>query len=146
MTNNSLNSKLTPPCRPRHARRRLQCGGLHSSLHTATLETGEGVASGPWENAADRGDLLGAVDESAGRLQRQIEQHRALVAAALRDCLDADSLEIVLAGCPRRSREHRYRTAIQQAIDVLEASRRAFKSKQLEALRKHLTEVLMDTG
>lgn len=63
----------------------------------------------------------------------------------MQDCLDPGRLESVLANCPRRSREERFKAAIQEAIDVLEASRRSFKSKQLEALRKRLTQVLIDT-
>jgi hypothetical protein len=46
--------------------------------------------------------------------------------------------------CPRRSRELMMKTAIKEAIDVLEESRKAFKSKRLEALRKKLTQVLID--
>lgn len=33
----------------------------------------------------------------------------------------------------------------EEAIDVLEESRKAFKSKRLEILRKRLTQVLIDT-
>ncbi len=89
-------------------------------------------------------DLLAALNESAGRLCMEIERHRALVNEALQDDLDPDRLQAVTAGCPRRTREEKLKTAIQQAIEVIEASRRAFKSKQLEALRKHLTQVLID--
>ena len=145
MENNRQGAELPSPFRSRQVRQRRRCGAVQPPVDGALAAAGGGDAAGPWENAADRGDLLGAVDESAGRLYRQIEQHRALVAAAMQNSLDPDKLETVLANCPRRSREHRYRSAIQQTIDVLEASRRAFKSKQLEALRKHLTQVLIDT-
>ena len=41
--------------------------------------------------------------------------------------------------------EGRLKEAIQEAIDVLEESRKAFKSKRLEALRKKLTQVLIES-
>lgn len=40
--------------------------------------------------------------------------------------------------------EIRLREAIREAIDVLDESRRSFKSKRLEMLRRQLTDVLME--
>jgi len=48
--------------------------------------------------------------------------------------------------CPKGSRKQLLKDAIKDALDVLEESRKAFKSKKLEALRKKLTQVLIDTG
>ncbi|EFK09132.1 conserved hypothetical protein [delta proteobacterium NaphS2] len=42
------------------------------------------------------------------------------------------------------SREAALRNVIREAVEVLEESRKAFKSKRLEALRKRLTNALMD--
>ena len=145
MENNNMTYELMPSRRPGMTRRRLRCGRVLPSVDPDPAARNGGAASGPWENEPDRGDLLAAVDESADRLHRQVERHRTLVAAALKACLDPDVLDAIKANCPRRSREKRYKTAIQGAIEVLDASRRAFKSKQLEALRKHLTQVLIDT-
>lgn len=39
----------------------------------------------------------------------------------------------------------RLKAALHEAIDVLEQSRKSFKSKQLEGLRKHLVKVLMES-
>jgi hypothetical protein len=47
--------------------------------------------------------------------------------------------------CAGRNREARLSAAIKEAIDVIEESRKAFKSKRLEALRKKLTQVLIET-
>ena len=47
--------------------------------------------------------------------------------------------------CPSKSREAILRDAIKDAIEALEQSRKAFKSKQLEVLRKKLTRVLIET-
>jgi hypothetical protein len=46
---------------------------------------------------------------------------------------------------PNGSREKVYKAAIEEAINVIEESRKAFKSRRLEALRKRLTKVLIDT-
>jgi hypothetical protein len=45
----------------------------------------------------------------------------------------------------RSTRDRRLRDALLEAIKVLDESRKAFKSKRLEALRKKLIEVLADT-
>jgi hypothetical protein len=52
--------------------------------------------------------------------------------------------ETVFSLCSSRSREHVLKTAIRETIDTLEETRKAFKSKTLEALRKKLTQVLID--
>ncbi len=41
--------------------------------------------------------------------------------------------------------EGRLKEAIQEAIEVLEKSRKAFKYKRLEVLRKRLTQVLIES-
>jgi hypothetical protein len=46
--------------------------------------------------------------------------------------------------CPLRARERELKPALQEAITVLEQSRKTFKSKQLEQLRKKLTQTLID--
>lgn len=48
--------------------------------------------------------------------------------------------------CLHQSREVILKDVIREAIDVLEESRKAFKSKRLEALRKKLTNALIDTN
>jgi hypothetical protein len=51
-----------------------------------------------------------------------------------------------IAFCPLvdcRARQ-RYRVAVQQAVKVLEETRRSFKSRQLEALRRMLEEMLVE--
>ena len=130
---------------PQRARQRLRCGWVRPPLASADTAPDKAPEPGAVGGTFHRGELLAAVDESAGLLHRQMEWHRALVTAALKTCIDPESLELALANCPRRCREERFKAAIQEAIEVLDASRRAFKSKQLEALRKHLTQVLIDT-
>jgi hypothetical protein len=47
---------------------------------------------------------------------------------------------------PQLGREDVLKSAIAEAITILEESRKAFKSKQIEALRKRLTQVLIDAA
>jgi hypothetical protein len=93
----------------------------------------------------ERAEVLAAIAESVARQQREIELQQNLVALALRNCPRSGGLSALAADCPLRSREKRLREAIQEAIEVLESTRRAFKSKQLEMLRKNLTAVLIET-
>ncbi len=119
------------------------CTGCSAAATAATVTDMEPISE---ETAlARRGELLASIAESADRLHREIQLQQNLVAAALQSCPKSGGLDALVAGCPLRSREKRLKTAIQEAIDVLEASRRAFKSKQLEMLRKNLTAVLIDT-
>jgi hypothetical protein len=77
-------------------------------------------------------------------LQQGIDTHCCLVTSVLEDRLDECSLRPLLDVCPKRSRELKLEKTIREAIDILEESRKAFKSKRLEALRKKLTRVLID--
>ncbi len=97
--------------------------------------------------AADKQDLIYAVNESVKDLQSRIDTHCSLVAAVL--AADADRIKARQALpyfnlCPSLTREQKLRQAIQEAIEVLEQSRKSFKSKQLESLRKKLTQTLID--
>ena len=89
-------------------------------------------------------DLIDALNTSIKELQQGIDIHCCLVTAILEKRLDEGNLRPLFDRCPKRSRELRLEKAIKEAIDILEASRKAFKSKRLEALRKNLTQVLID--
>ena len=93
---------------------------------------------------ANRKDSIAAIDRSAEELHRRIDMHRCLVASILEKRVDERNLQALLDFCPLRSRETRLREAIRETIEVLEESRKAFKSTRLEALRKKLTVVLID--
>ena len=93
---------------------------------------------------ANRKDVITAIDRSAEELHRQIDMHRCLVASILEKRVDERNLQALLDFRPLRSRETRLSEAIRETIEVLEESRKAFKSKRLEALRKKLTVVLID--
>jgi hypothetical protein len=93
---------------------------------------------------SDKQDLINALNISVKELQQGIDTHCCLVTAILEGQVDERNLRPLLDMCPRRSREPLMKEAIKEAIDVLEESRKAFKSKRLEALRKKLTQVLID--
>jgi len=89
-------------------------------------------------------NLLNAINETVDELQRGIDRYRSLVTSVLQDRFDECDLQHIIHLGPSRTAELKLRQAVMDAIHVLEESRKAFKSKQLELLRKRLTQVLMD--
>ncbi|MBN2126515.1 MAG: hypothetical protein JW821_19595 [Deltaproteobacteria bacterium] len=92
----------------------------------------------------DKRDLINALNTSLKELRQGIEMHCCLITSILEGRVDERDLRPVLDLCPGRSQELMMKDAIKEAIDILEESRKAFKSKRLEALRKRLTQVLID--
>lgn len=92
----------------------------------------------------DKIKLISAINESVQELQQGIDTHRCLLASILEQQIDKDSYRQLMAVCPSRRREGAMKDAIQETIEVLEESRKAFKSKKLEILRKKLIKVLID--
>ena len=89
--------------------------------------------------------LLEAIDQNMREIQAGLEEHCCLLDRCLghnRQAAADSSPHAAL--CAFRGREMRLRKAIAEAIEVLEATRRSFKSKQLERLRKRLMAVLID--
>lgn len=95
--------------------------------------------------AFSKEELVIALQKSVKDLQQGIDIHSCLIASILQNEVDARYLESFPEACPARSREERMKAALLEAIDELEESRKAFKSKRLEALRKRLTQVLADS-
>ncbi len=91
-------------------------------------------------------DLIKALNSSVKELQQGIDMHYCLVSSILEEQVNDRNLGTLQALCPNRSREIVMRNAIKEAIEILEESRKAFKSKKLEVLRKKLTQVLIDTN
>ena len=92
----------------------------------------------------DKKNIINALNISVKELRQGIDTHCCLVASILKEQMDESNLLPLLDFCPKRSRELKLEKAIKEAIDVIEESRKAFKSKRLEALRKKLTHVLID--
>jgi hypothetical protein len=93
-----------------------------------------------------RNKIVSALNSSIQELQQGFDAHCCLVASLIDGEVDERNLRPMLDLCAGRSREARMRESIKEAIDVIEESRKAFKSKRLEALRKKLTQVLIETN
>ena len=91
----------------------------------------------------DKRELINALNTSVKGLQQGIELYCCLTTSILEGRVDERNLKPLSDLCPKRSRELLMRDAIKEAIDMLEESRKAFKSKRLEVLRKKLTQVLI---
>lgn len=95
---------------------------------------------------AERKEIVSALNTSIKELQQGIDTHCCLVASLMDGDVDEQNLRPMLDLCAGRNREARLRATIKEAIDVIEESRKAFKSKRLEALRKKMTQVLIETN
>jgi hypothetical protein len=83
-----------------------------------------------------------AITESARDLQERIEAHRRLLAQRGSPvCSGAEP-----AWSSDRASRGRLRRTLSDTIAVLEGTRRAFKSRELEQLRKKLIGVLAEDG
>jgi len=91
----------------------------------------------------ERKELINALNASVKEIQLGIDMHCCLVNSILEEQVDECNLRPLMDLCTKRSREIRLEKAIREAIDTLEESRKAFKSKSLEALRRNLTQVLI---
>lgn len=94
--------------------------------------------------SSDEKNLANVLNESVKELQHRLDEHSCLVAAILDGRVDCQNLPRRTDVCFLQTRGEKLRQAIQEAIEVLEQSRKSFKSKQLELLRKKLTQVLID--
>jgi hypothetical protein len=89
-------------------------------------------------------DLLEIIEKSTEDLHQKIDMHRYLMANLLEKGVGDETIKRLSFPPSYSPQERRLKEAIREAIDVLEQSRKAFKSKTLEALRKKLTEVLIE--
>jgi hypothetical protein len=89
-------------------------------------------------------NLITALNSSARELQQGIDIHCCLLTSVLTGRAEDLNIPQIPDVKPRQSRELMMKEAIREAIDELEETRKAFKSKKLEALRKKLTQVLLN--
>lgn len=88
-------------------------------------------------------DLITIIDQSSEELHQKIDNHRFLMASILEENVGDMVLKRVARPFPS-SREKRLKDALKETIEILEQTRKAFKSKRLEVLRRKLTHVLVD--
>ncbi|MCD6262032.1 MAG: hypothetical protein J7J52_03300 [Deltaproteobacteria bacterium] len=93
---------------------------------------------------ASKRDLFKVIDISTKELHQRIDMHRYLMATILDQRVGDGTLKR-LSLSPCSPVETRLREALSETIEVLEQTRKAFKSKRLEALRKRLTQVLTNS-
>lgn len=91
---------------------------------------------------AKKRDLIEIIDKSTEELHQKINMHRYLMATILDKKISEKRLNHVLL--PNSHHELRLKETIKETIDVLEETRKAFKSKRLEVLRKNLIKVLTE--
>ncbi len=90
-------------------------------------------------------DMINIIDKSTEELHLKIDMHCHLMTAMLEQNLgDGNIKELFLPSCYHK--EAGLKEAVKETIDVLEQTRKAFKSKRLEALRKKLTQVLIESN
>ncbi len=83
-----------------------------------------------------------ALRRSAEELELQAEVHRRLLVRVVAGG-EVDANECPLMDCPHR---HKLRETLGRTITVLEETRKAFKSRRLETLRKTLIGVLAENA
>ncbi len=92
---------------------------------------------------ANKRNLIKVIDKSAEDLHQKIDMHRYLMTTILEQRVGDETLNTLLL--PSYSLdESRLKKAVKEAIEVLEQTRKSFKSKRLEALRKTLTRALIE--
>jgi len=87
-------------------------------------------------------DLITVIDNSAEELHEKIDMHRYLMTTIVEQRVSDAEISRLF---PSFSYESRLKDALEETIDILEESRKAFKSKNLEVLRKKLTQVLIES-
>ena len=93
--------------------------------------------------AGGKKDLVTVINRSAEELHQRIDMQRYLMTTLLEKKVGDETIK-QLALPIYSPNENRLKEAIMETIDVLEESRKAFKSKRLEVLRKKLTQVLIE--
>ncbi len=93
---------------------------------------------------SERDEIVYALSSSVNDLKQKIDVHCQLLSSLMGEQAMGTDMASFLGRCPGKSRELMLKEAIREAIKVIEDSRKAFKSKKLEALRKKLTSVLIE--
>ena len=92
----------------------------------------------------DKRDLITVIDKCTEELHQKIDMHRHLMTIILDKRVGDENIK-QLSFPAHSSNERMLKEAVRETIEVLEESRKAFKSKRLEALRKKLTGILIES-
>lgn len=94
------------------------------------------------QQRATKGDLATLVEKNTQELYRLIEMQHSLLLGLLNGKKDDFPRGLgALADCPHK---RLLRQVLAETIEILEETKKAFKSKRLEGLRKRLMYVLME--
>jgi hypothetical protein len=88
-------------------------------------------------------ELRSLLEKSSQELHRKIDCHYARILCMLDGTAGGAEAEAT-EPLPAFRREDKLKAAFIETIEVLEQTRKSFKSKQIEALRRKLTQVLID--
>jgi len=94
--------------------------------------------------AGSKKDLVTVINRSAEELHQKIDMQRYLMTTLLEKKVGDETLKQLVLPTYFPD-ENKLKQAIMETIEVLEESRKAFKSKRLEVLRKKLTQVLIES-
>ncbi len=92
----------------------------------------------------DLQELMNAVSKSVSELHQKMDLNHHIIASVLGEKVDERQLQQLRQYSFSCTREARLKEAIHEAIEILDESRKSFKSKKLEALRKKLTRILIE--
>lgn len=90
-------------------------------------------------------DLMKIIDNSTKDLHNRIDMQRHILTAVIEKKTKGLQIcpDCIFSDCPHKKR---LRDVLTEAIGILEDTKKAFKSKRLEILRKKLIQVLAESG
>ncbi len=90
-------------------------------------------------------DLMKIIDNSTKDLHNRIDMQRHILTAVIEKKTKGLQIcpDCIFSDCPHKKR---LRDVLTEAIGILEDTKKAFKSKRLEVLRKKLIQVLAESG
>jgi hypothetical protein len=94
--------------------------------------------------AGSKKDLVTVINRSTEELHQKIDMQHYLMTTLLEKKVGDETVKQLVLPISSPD-ENRLKQAIKETIDVLEESRKSFKSKRLEVLRKKLTQVLIES-
>ncbi len=81
------------------------------------------------------------LEQSLAELQNQMERHREVLRTVVQGGPKTAHAECIRADCPHR---RKLCSTLLDTIRVMDETRKAFKSKQIEGLRKDLVRILQE--
>ena len=95
--------------------------------------------------ADNRTDLAEIIDRSTEDLHNRIDMQRHILTTIIEKKIKGSEIcpDCIFSDC---SYKKRLGEVLTETIEVLEDTKKAFKSKRLEALRKRLTQVLVESS